>query len=361
MNNFSLIQPRTIKQALDELTSSKGGPAKLKAGGIDLLDMMKEGIEQPARLVNIRHLNDPSYPLRDIAEVKAESIPEGVWQLLPGGDNGNPPQRRDCIRLGALVTVAQLAAHPLLKSKTPALSEAAVEIATPQIRQVATLSGNLLQRPRCWYFRSVEYPCAKKGGSICFAREGENDFHAVFDNQPCAAVHPSGTAVPLVALDAVVQFVTPLGERFARLSSFLVGPSQPGGAVARENRLEEDMLLVALWIPSPLAGERSLYRKVKQKQSFDWPLAEVAINIRRGLGGQKPLEAARIVLGSVAPVPYRARSAESLLLQSPTLDADRLRKIGQAAVSTATPLAKNGYKIPLISGLVQQALAELFL
>ena len=114
--------------------------------------MMKEGIEQPARLVNIRHLNDPSYPLRDIAEVKAESIPEGVWQLLPGGDNGNPPQRRDCIRLGALVTVAQLAAHPLLKSKTPALSEAAVEIATPQIRQVATLSGNLLQRPALLVF-----------------------------------------------------------------------------------------------------------------------------------------------------------------------------------------------------------------
>lgn len=361
MNNFSLIQPRSLKQALDELTSTKGGRATIKAGGIDLLDLMKEGIAQPARLVNIRQLNDAAYPLREVSEVKAEAIPEGVWQLLPGGGDGNPPPRRDCIRLGTLTTIDKLASHPLLVSKAPALSEAAAEIATPQIRQVATLGGNLLQRPRCWYFRSAEYDCAKKGGSVCFARDGENDFHAVFDNQPCAAVHPSGTAVPLVALDAVVQFVTPQGERFARLSSFLVGPNQPGGAIGRENRLEDDMLLVAVWIPSPQAGERSLYRKVKQKQSFDWPLAEVAVNIRRGTGGSKPLEAARIVLGSVAPVPYRARNAETLLLQTPTLDAERLRKIGQAAVSTATPLAKNGYKIPLISGLVQQALAELFL
>ena len=361
MNSFSLTIPRTVKQTLDELTSPTGGPGRLKAGGIDLLDLMKEGIEQPGRLINIRYLDEKQQALREISEVKADAIPEGVWRLLPGGDNGNPPPRRDCLRIGTLTTLSEVAAHPLLQSKVPALTESAAEIATPQVRKAATLGGNLLQRPRCWYFRSSEYPCAKKGGSVCFAREGENDFHAIFDNQPCCAVHPSGTAVALVALDAILVLVTPTGERFARLSSFLVGPSQPGGAIGRENRLEEDMLLAAIWIPSPGPGERNLYRKVKQKQSFDWPLAEVAISVRRALTGNKALEAARIVLGSVAPIPHRARSAETMLLQSPTLDAERIRKIGQAALSGATPLSRNGYKLPLVSGLVQQAIADLLL
>ena len=361
MNNFSLIQPRTIKQALDELTSSKGGPAKLKAGGIDVLDLMKEGIEQPGRLINIRLLDEKPQALRDISEVKADAIPEGVWRLLPGGDNGSPPPRRDCLRIGTLTTLTELAHSALIQSKASALSESAAQIATPQIRQVATLGGNLLQRPRCWYFRSADYLCAKKGGSVCFARDGENDFHAIFDNQPCCAVHPSGTAVALVALDAVLLLQTPQGERFARLSSFLVGPSQPGGAVGRENRMEEDMILKSIWIPSPAPGEQSLYRKVKHKQSFDWPLAEVAISLRRGTSGNKAPEAVRIILGAVAPVPYRARTAETMLLQSPSLDAERIRKIGQAAVNGATPLSRNGYKVQLVSGLVQQALADLFL
>jgi len=359
MNSFSLTIPRSIKQTVDELTNTKGGPGRIKAGGIDVLDLLKEGIEPSTRLINIRHLDEAPHALHEISEVKAEAIPEGVWRLLPGGNDGNPPPKRDCLRIGSLTTIAQVAAHPLLASKVPALCESAAEIATPQIRNVATLGGNLLQRPRCWYFRSAEYPCAKKGGSVCFARDGENDFHAIFDNQPCCAVHPSGTAVALTALDAVLVLQSPSGDKFVRLSSFLVGPSQPGGAVGRENRLEDDMVLTGVWIPSPGPGERSLYRKVKHKQSFDWPLAEVAISIRRAPSGNQALEAVRIILGSVAPVPYRARSAENLLLQSPQLDAERLRKIGQAAVSQATPLSRNGYKVPLVSGLVQQAIAEL--
>lgn len=361
MNSFTLTIPRTIQQTLDELSSNKGGPARLKAGGIDVLDLMKEGIEQPGRLINIRLLDEKPQALRDISEVKADAIPEGVWRLLPGGDNGSPPPRRDCLRIGTLTTLTELAHSALIQSKASALSASAAQIATPQIRQVATLGGNLLQRPRCWYFRSADYLCSKKGGSVCFARDGENDFHAIFDNQPCCAVHPSGTAVALVALDAVLLLQTPQGERFARLSSFLVGPSQPGGAVGRENRMEEDMILKSIWIPSPAPDEQSLYRKVKHKQSFDWPLAEVAISLRRGTSGNKAPEAVRIILGAVAPVPYRARTAETMLLQSPSLDAERIRKIGQAAVNGATPLSRNGYKVQLVSGLVQQALADLFL
>jgi xanthine dehydrogenase YagS FAD-binding subunit len=145
--------------------------------------------------------------------------------------------------------------------------------------------------------------------------------------------------VALTALDAILSISSPQGDKFVRLSSFLVSPTQPGGAIGRENRLEADMMIHAIWIPSPGPGERSLYRKVKQKQSFDWPLADVAISARRKLTGNKELEAVRIILGAVAPVPHRARSAEALLLQSPSLDAERLRKIGQAALTGAIPLS----------------------
>ncbi|HMU38873.1 MAG TPA: FAD binding domain-containing protein [Pseudomonadota bacterium] len=376
MKPFSLMMPRTLKHVLDELSAKKGGPLKLKAGGIDLLDLQKEGLEEPDRVVNLRGLQDSTYPLTTITEVKAEAIPDDVWRLLPGGGDGLPPPKRDCLRLGALTSLADIAAHPLLQRQATALCMAVSDIATPQIRHMATLGGNLFQRPRCFYFRSADYPCAKKGGGMCFARDGENDFHAIFDNKPCAATHPSGSATALVALDAIVQLLVPdpspspattgqpkvpQNERFARLSSFLVAPNQPGGAVGRENRLDDDMVLVAVWIPSPLAGEQSFYRKVKQKQSFDWPLCEVAVHLRRSTDANKTLTAAKIILGSVAPVPYRARYAESLLLKSQPVDANKLQKIGQAATQGATPLSKNGYKVPLLSGLVQETLAEVLL
>ena len=228
--------------------------------------------------------------------------------------------------------------------------------ATPQIRQVATLGGNLLQRPRCWYFRSSEFACRKKGGQECFAIDGENEYHAIFDNRTCAAVHPSATATALVALDAIVEVLGKNGARCQRLSALLVAPSQPGGDVRRENRLEPDEVLTHVYVPLPGKDERNIYQKVKQKQSFDWPLAEVAIAVR--MGG--PLVAsAKVVLGAVAPVPWRAKAAEAALLRTSRADADSLRPVGRAATEGATALAKNQYKVALCQGLVQTALFEL--
>lgn len=355
MNTFTWIEAKTPEQVVTELQSERGGPAVIKAGGIDLLDRLKEGLESPERLINLRRCT--THGLAEIVEVKAEALPEAVTKLLPFDSVGSAPAPRDCLRLGALATLAQLAQHPLLGQRVPALSAAAGGAATPQIRQVATLGGNLLQRPRCWYFRSAEHLCLKKGGPVCFAAEGENDFHSIFDNRGCSAVHASATAVALVALDAVVALLGPAGERFARLSALLVSPSQPGGDVRRENRVDPSELITAVYVPTPRAGERNIYLKIKQKQSFDWPLADVAIAIRTGAG--KPVESARVVLGAVAPVPWRAKAAEAALQQLTKVDAASVQAVGQAAVQGATPLGKNGYKIPLCAGLVARAAFEL--
>jgi xanthine dehydrogenase YagS FAD-binding subunit len=172
-------------------------------------------------------------------------------------------------------------------------------------------------------------------------------------------VHPSATATALVALDAIVTFLSAEGERFARLSSFLVGPRQPGGDIKRENRLDDDEVLMQIYVPVPRADERNHYIKVKQKQSFDWPLAEVAVSVRRGPGRDgKPVQAAKIILGSVAPTPHRAKAAEAELLKLGKVDEAGLKIVGEAALHGAMPLARNGYKVPLVSGLVQRALHE---
>ncbi len=355
MNTFTWIEAKTPEQVVAELQSARGGPVAVKAGGVDLLDRLKEGLEAPERLINVRRLS--ARGMTEIAERKKEALPEGVAKLLPSDTAGAEPPPRDCLVLGANATLAQLAGHPLINQHLPALAAAAGGAATPQIRQVATLGGNLMQRPRCWYFRSVEHPCLKKGGTVCFAQDGENDFHAIFDNRGCSAVHPSAAAVALVALEAIVALLGPTGERFARLSALLVSPNQPGGDVKRENRIDPGELITAVYVPTPRAGERNLYLKVKQKQSFDWPLCDVAIAVRTGAG--KPVEAARVVLGAVAPIPWRAKAAEAALMQLSRVDAASVRQVGQAAVQGATPLGKNSYKVPLCAGLVARAAFEL--
>lgn len=377
MNTFTWIEARTAQQAAEELASPRGGAAVLKAGGVDLLDRLKEGLDAPERLVSIRRAGGAASPgdmsLGDIVEVKAAALPPEVARLLPGGaggeeqnaQNGQAGQntqadRRDCVRLGALATLAQIAAHPLVASRLPALAESAHGAATPQIRAVATLGGNLMQRPRCWYFRSSDWKCKKKGGDECFALDpdsGENDFHAIFDNKPCAAVHASATATALLALDAIVVTVGAKGPRQARLGGLLLSPAQPNGDVTRENRLDPTEVITAVYVPLPRPDEKNVYLKVKQKQSFDWPLAEVAIAAKLSAAGT--VTACKVVLGAVAPVPWRARAAEAALQRLAKPDEAGLLAVGTAAVEGARPLSKNAYKVPLVRGLVQQAVQAL--
>lgn len=318
MNNFEWMEAKTVAEAV----AAMGAGVEVKAGGVDLLDRMKEGISAPARLVNIRNV-------RELEGVKFEK------------DGG--------LRLGPLVTLAELDAHEGVRRAYPALADAAGHAATPQIRNMATVGGNLLQRPRCWYFRSEDFNCRKKGGEVCFAQEGENQYHAVFGNRVCAIVHPSATATALVALGARLQLAGPKGSREVALEDFFITPERD---VRRENSLGEKELITAVGVPPPAAGARSAYLKQGEKESFDWPLADVCVVLEREQGGR--CTRASVVLGAAAPVPLRARGAEAALVGQ-AVGEESARRAAAAAVEGATPLGQNGYKVPVFKALVRRA------
>ncbi len=246
MRTFTLIRARTLPEAAREAAQPK---TEVKAGGVDLVDRMKEGLDRPERVVSIAR--------------------------IPGLDRieAGPPAR-----IGALATLAALGADEGLRKSYPALAAAAAEAATPQIRHMATLGGNLCQRPRCWYYRLGEFDCRKKGGNDCFALEGENRFHAIFEtDEVCVCVHPSATGVALLAYGATLHTVSPRGKRALPIAEFFTGPNPDP---TRENRLGPGELVEAVSIPAPAAGTRSAYRKLKEKESFDWPLVEACAVLR---------------------------------------------------------------------------------
>jgi xanthine dehydrogenase YagS FAD-binding subunit len=238
-----------------------------------------------------------------------------------------------------------------VRQRYAALADAAAGSASPQIRSVATLGGNILQRPRCWYFRSDAQRCLRRGGGRCYAIHGENQYHAIFANEVCAVVHPSTLATALVALDARIELVNAAGEtRRPPLDEFLVAPEVD---VQRENDLRPGEIATAVLLPSLAAGTTSTHLREADKLSFDWPIADVAVRLERD-------EAARcrrvaVVLGAAAPVPHRARAAEDVLAGK-AVDDKAARAAGKAALEGATPLGKNRYKLPIFAALVQRAL-----
>ena len=254
------------------------------------------------------------------------------------------------LNVGPMVTLARLAADRTVRDRYPALADAAGKSASPQIRAVATLGGNLLQRPRCWYFRAAEFRCLRKGGGHCYAISGENQYHAIFDNRFCAIVHPSTSATALVALGAGVELTDAQGGvRRLALEDFFVGPDRD---VQRENDLRANEILTAVLLPSS-SGLRMKHLKLAQEESFDWPLADVAVVLDLGTGGE--CKRASIVLGAAAPMPQRARAAEAAL-SGKTIDAQLAAEAGRAALEGATPLSANAYKAPMFEALVKRAI-----
>ena len=296
----------------------------LKAGGVDLLDLMKRRLLAPRRLVN----------LRGVANLDA------IAENSQGG-----------LRIGALATLAEVAAHPIVRQRYAALADAVAGSASPQIRALATLGGNLLQRPRCWYFRSDDQRCLRRGGGRCFAIHGENQYHAVFANEVCAVVHPSTPATALTAFGARVELVDAEGEiRRLALDDFFVVPEVD---VQRENDLKVGEILVAFLLPPLAAGATSVHLREADRLAFDWPIADVAVALERDDQGR--CARATIVLGAAAAAPLRARSAEELMIGKP-VDDGLARAAGEAALEGATPLAKNRYKLKIFSALVRRAL-----
>jgi xanthine dehydrogenase YagS FAD-binding subunit len=311
--------------SINEVLAGLGGGARALAGGTDLLTLMKADIVAPPQLLDIKQLRELGGGIRDSA----------------GG-----------LEIGALTTLSEIEADPQIARRYPVLGQAAALAATPQLRNMATLGGNLLQRPRCWYFRNPQVHCWLKGGEHCPAREGENRGHALFGGGPCHAVHPSDVAPALLALDAELRLRGPSGERSLPLAK-LFEPPTPSRRT--ETVLGERDLIIAVRIPPPADGSRSVYLKAMDRKAWSFALVAAAVALR--FDGQSIADA-RVVLGGVAPVPWRATAAERALLGAQAA-APRLDLAAEAALQGAAPLRHNGYKVPLARALVRRALGIL--
>jgi xanthine dehydrogenase YagS FAD-binding subunit len=322
MNRFELARAHSVGEAR-ELAAQKPGSV-LKAGGIDLLDHLKEHLVEPPRVVDIKGV-------AALDQIRADA--DGT------------------LHVGPLVTLARVAADAGVRKTHTALAAACGDAASPQIRNVATIGGNVLQRPRCWYYRLESYRCLKKGGDVCYAIGGENRYHVIFGGGPSYAPHPSNAAVALVALDASFVLEGPKGARTVKSGDFFTPPSKDP---ERENQLDTGEILVEIQVP-PATGVRSVFDSVRERAAFDWPLVANAAAIRAEGGVVKE---ARIVLGAVAPIPWRVPRAEQALVGKPIDDASA-QAAARAAIVGATPLSDNGYKVSLVQTLLRRTLLSL--
>ena len=330
MKAFDLLLPKTLDEAVAALPADAAFEARRKvkplAGGQDLLTELKEHLEEPDALVDLKRV-------------------PGLGRLEPRPDGG--------LRLGALVRLAEIEKEPWIQERFPMLAEAATSVASPQIREAGTLGGNLCQRPRCWYYRNEQTVCLKKGGTECLAYAGMNKYNAILGGGPSYIVHPSDVAPALVAYDAEVTLRGPDGERTMPLERFYTLPSE--GDVTRETLLAPNEVLTSVSIPGGKQGWRATYLKVRERDAFDFALSAVALALR--MDGSTIAEA-RLVLGGVAPRPWRCASTEALLVGR-TIDDETARLAGEDALRGAEPLEHNEYKIPMTQGLLTKALRAL--
>ena len=300
-----------------------GNRVSFVGGGSDLLGLVKERIVTPDVVVSLKTVR---------SQDRVEPVDGGV-------------------RIGGLITLDALSRHEVIRSRFTVLAEAAGTVATPQIRNVGTLAGNLCQRPWCWYYRNG-FPCYKAGGSQCFSFAGENQFHAIFGGGPSYIVHPSDTAVALVALEATFRLVGPDGERQVPAAEFFALPRRNP---ARENILGDDELVAGVTLPALPPVARSVYHKVMDRESWTHAIVSAAVVLE--MDGAV-CRAARIVLGGVAPVPWRVPDAERMLVGQRVTPA-LAGRAAEVAVAGARPLSKNGYKVALTTAVVERTLVGL--
>jgi xanthine dehydrogenase YagS FAD-binding subunit len=305
-----------VAEQFDAAAAEYGaGNAALMGAGIDLLDLMKEGVESPSTIVSIGRLDG----LRYIREEK------------------------DGVHIGCLTTLADIARNDLLKTKYAVLHHAAAEAATPQIRERATVGGNLCQRPRCWYFRNKEFNCLKKGGDTCFAVEGENRYHSIFGGGPSYIVHPSNVAPALVALDGTIVVRSADGKsQQVNAADFFVLPDK---SLKSENILKPGQIISEVIVPK--APTQSSTIELREKQSFDWPVAMACV--ARLDGGW------RVCLGAVAPIPWLSEPAMDIL-GNKDITPELAAAAGDAAVKNASPMSDNEYKVQLAKVATKRAL-----
>lgn len=323
MKQFDYRRAHDVDGALALLAADPD--ARFLGGGTNLVDLMKTGVERPARLVDLREL-----PLD-----RVERTPDGG------------------LRVGATVTNSDLAAHPYVRRHYPALTQAVLAGASGQLRNMATVGGNLLQRTRCGYFTDVSRPCNKRApGSGCPAVSGEHHNHAVLGaSDHCVAVHPSDMGVALTAFDAVVSYETPDGPGRTPVTDFYL---PVGDTPHRETTLPPGALITHITLP-PAPAARSRYRKVRERASYAFAIGSVAAALTVEDGRVRE---ARLALGAVASRPWRARAAEAVLTGAPA-DGTTFAAAADAELAAARPLPRNGYKVPLMRNLVISVLTEL--
>jgi xanthine dehydrogenase YagS FAD-binding subunit len=328
MKPFEYASPTTIDEVIALLGQDGDSATRPLAGGTDLLTLMKADVAAPSRLVNIKRLAE---------------LPGSIEETAQG------------LTLGALATLTDIEIHSQIRRRYAVLAEAAAVAATPQLRNMATLGGNLLQRPRCWYFRNRHLSCWLKGGEECPAFAGENQFHALFGGGPCYAVHPSDLASALLALEAEVRLQGRGGERTLPLAQFFALP-------APERRTEtvigRDELLLSVRIPPLPDGTRSTYLKAMDRKVWAFALVGVAAVARVGGQTGRRLEDARLTLSGVAPIPWRAVDAEQEVIGADA-SAELFTRAAEMALVGAELLDHNAYKLPLVKTLIRRALKNI--
>jgi len=337
MNKFSWYEAKSVEDALQQVNSTvseqlyehSDKASVFKSGGVDVFDLVKEGLLKPQKIINIRN--------------------------IPGLDKiGFDPKKG--LSIGSNVTLAEIASNPDIKTHYLALHQAVNHAATPQLRNMSTLGGNIAQRNRCWYFRSADHDCYRKGGDRCFARHsetGENENHAIIDNGSCVSVHASSIATALMAFNASVIIVNEEGEKKeVHMDDFFV---TAGKDIAMENVLKAKEIITEISLPAPSKNTKSAYIKQVARESYDWSLGDVAVVLE--VSGDT-CRSASIVLGAAAPVPYRSMEAQQAI-EKKTINGENALVAAEAAMSKARPLSKNGYKIPLFITTIKQAILEI--
>lgn len=320
MKSFEHVNADTVENAISLL--DEDWSAKVIAGGTDLLSEMKRGIISPERLVNLKTIKDSSY-LR-------YSEPKGL-------------------KIGALTTLSDIESSEVVLEKFNILSQAVSKVGTPQLRNMGTIGGNICQRPRCWYYRNPRYPCLRKCGRRCFAAAGENRYHAILGGGPCFIVHPSDVAPALIALDASLEIASPEGRRVVPIEEFFVGPKIDP---SRENILKANEIIAEIHAPNPKDNSRGIYLKAMERKAWDFATVSVASQITFDDG---IVSSARIVLGGVAPIPWRVPDAEAVV-QGKEIDENIAEQAAEAALANNRPLRDNAYKVELAKALVRRAL-----
>jgi xanthine dehydrogenase YagS FAD-binding subunit len=325
MKTFANSNAKTVQDATrrSQQARTAGQQPVFAGGGTDLLQLVKDRIVSPDVIVNLKTIPNLNQVTRSAAGVS----------------------------IGGQITLDALSRNEIIRKDYPVLAEAAGSVATPQIRNVGTVAGNLAQRPWCWYYRNG-FPCYKNGGNQCFSFGGENQFHAIFGGGPSYIVHPSDTAPALVALGATFRIVGPGGERRVPAADFFVLPRQNA---AGENVLADDEVLASIDIPPASPGTKSHYYKVLDREAWTHAVVSAAVVLEMD---QQVCRAAHVVLGGVAPIPWKLPQVEQMLAGQ-RITEELAMRAAEASIAGARALSKNGYKIPMTRGVVRRTLLQL--